>query len=62
MMSSTANTRLLRSVFGRIIVKELMCYPCVRTPVTHVSILYKGEGNEVWVSSYAGTEKITRYE
>ena len=36
-MSFTVSRRLPRSAFWKIIVKELVCYPCVRTTVTYVS-------------------------
>jgi hypothetical protein len=40
MMSFFARFRLLKSAFGWIIVKDFMCYSCVRTPVSLVSGLY----------------------
>ena len=46
--SFSANPRLPKLTFTRIIVKESMCYPCLRTPVTYVSGLYTRR-REGWV-------------
>ena len=45
-MSFSASRRLPKSAFTMIIVKEFMCYLCLRTPVTHVSGLYKNGNGE----------------
>ena len=43
-MFSSAMNALLKSHSERIIVKESMCNPCLRTTVTHVPGLYRGQG------------------
>jgi hypothetical protein len=47
MMLFTVISRLLKSAFEKIIVNELMCNPCLRTPVTHVSSLYTWGGEKI---------------